>query len=113
MAAIPTAVVVAGGSGSRLGGALPKQFLKLDRQPVLVHALRLFLDFHPALRAAVPLPAKHWRHWVELCLPHFSAEDRARLLPVAGGEFRAQSVAAGLFVLMALPGFLLMRAARG
>lgn len=99
MAIIPAAVVVAGGSGSRLGGALPKQFQKLDRQPVLVHCLRLFLDYHADMRVAVPLPARHWRHWVDLCLPHFTEEDSVRLLPVAGGEFRVQSVAAGLLAL--------------
>lgn len=38
-----TAIIVAGGSGSRMGSSqIPKQFLKLLGVPILVHTLRIF-----------------------------------------------------------------------
>ncbi len=40
------ALIFAGGSGNRMGTALPKQFLKINGMPVLVHTMRLF-DRHP------------------------------------------------------------------
>ena len=40
------AVVFAGGSGTRMGAAVPKQFLELNGKPVLAHVLELF-ERHP------------------------------------------------------------------
>lgn len=40
------AIVFAGGSGVRMGAAIPKQFLELDGKPVLAHTLSLF-ENHP------------------------------------------------------------------
>ena len=37
------AVVVAAGSGSRIGGEMPKQFLDLGGKPVVAHCLELFM----------------------------------------------------------------------
>ena len=42
------AVIVAGGSGQRMGADRPKQFLLLAGEPVLLHTLRRFAE--PALR---------------------------------------------------------------
>jgi 2-C-methyl-D-erythritol 4-phosphate cytidylyltransferase len=42
------AIVFAGGSGVRMGAAIPKQFLDLDGKPVLAHVLALFQD-HPSV----------------------------------------------------------------
>lgn len=36
------AIIVAGGSGSRMGGNTPKQFLELCGMPVVVHAMRAY-----------------------------------------------------------------------
>ena len=42
------AIVFAGGSGVRMGSAVPKQFLELDGKPVLAHTLELF-ERHPRI----------------------------------------------------------------
>ncbi|MDY5105442.1 MAG: IspD/TarI family cytidylyltransferase [Megasphaera elsdenii] len=36
------AVVFAGGSGVRMGAGIPKQFLEINGQPIIVHTLKLF-----------------------------------------------------------------------
>ena len=42
------ALIFAGGSGNRMGTALPKQFLKINGVPILVHTMRLF-ERHPKI----------------------------------------------------------------
>lgn len=38
-------IIVAGGSGTRLGGSIPKQFLKINGKPVIFHTIEKFLAF--------------------------------------------------------------------
>lgn len=82
-------MVVAGGSGSRLGGAVRKQYLELAGEPVLLRALRPFLA-HPHIhRVIVVLPGDDaaqppaWLHGLEVTI-------------VAGGAERGDSVWNGL-----------------
>ena len=83
-------VVPAAGSGQRMGG-LVKPFLELCGEPVLMRALRPFLE-HPGVREVIVcLPPAHTEpppDWL------IAADDRIRV--VAGGETRRDSVWAGL-----------------
>ena len=47
------AVIVAGGSGLRAGGGLPKQFHLLGGKQVMVHAVEAFLDADPDTRIVI------------------------------------------------------------
>ena len=88
------AILVAGGTGTRMGADLPKQFLLLRGAPVLLHTLRRFAE--PALGVAeiiVVLPADQLATWRALCAAH-GVEIPHRL--VAGGTTRWASVKAGL-----------------
>lgn len=38
------AIIVAAGSGRRMGGDIPKQFMELDARPIIVHTLLTFND---------------------------------------------------------------------
>jgi len=83
-------VVPAAGSGQRMGG-LAKPFLELCGDPVLMRALRPFLD-HPAVREViVSLPPDHAES-----PPAWLIEADRRIRVVAGGETRRDSVWAGL-----------------
>ncbi len=44
------AIIVAGGSGNRMGGAIPKQFILLKDKPVLYYTLKTFLDSYADLQ---------------------------------------------------------------
>ena len=91
------AVIVAGGSGTRMAADRPKQFLLLRGEPVLLHTLRRFAE--PALAVAeiiVVLPADQLTTWQQLC-GQFHVEIPHRL--VAGGATRWASVKAGLAAL--------------
>lgn len=52
------AIIVAGGQGLRMGAAEPKQYLKLNGVPVLVHTLRVFRSADIFKAVVLVLPAK-------------------------------------------------------
>lgn len=85
------AIIVAGGSGTRFGAQLPKQFLELDGEPILMRTIEAFEE---ALGGAVhdivvTLPADQMNIWQELCSRYaFVVAHRV----VAGGETRWHSV---------------------
>ncbi|MDP3915616.1 MAG: 2-C-methyl-D-erythritol 4-phosphate cytidylyltransferase [Bacteroidota bacterium] len=86
-------IIVAGGSGSRMGSEIPKQFLQLCEKPVLMHTIQVFFDFDPESELILVLPDAQKNLWEELCLKHYFS------LPhqiVSGGETRFYSVLNGL-----------------
>ena len=44
------AIIVAGGTGRRMGSAIPKQFLLLHDKPVLFYTLKAFLEAYDDLQ---------------------------------------------------------------
>jgi 2-C-methyl-D-erythritol 4-phosphate cytidylyltransferase len=80
-------IVTAAGSGTRLGHALPKAFVPLAGEPLLVHALRGASS--AADHLVVTAPAAH------LAAARALAEPFGAVV-VAGGDTRQASVAAGL-----------------
>lgn len=53
------AVIVAGGTGVRMGTSQPKQFLEIAGEPVIVHTLRTFINAFPDIKLTVVLPENH------------------------------------------------------
>ncbi|RMG68337.1 MAG: 2-C-methyl-D-erythritol 4-phosphate cytidylyltransferase [Bacteroidetes bacterium] len=90
------ALIVAGGSGSRMGAGVPKQFLPLGGKPILVHTLRRFLAFDPGLLIVLVLSEDSFNHWQHLGPRHLSEDDLGRISLCPGGESRTQSVFMGL-----------------
>lgn len=88
-----TALIVAGGTGTRMGNQLPKQFLEVAGKPILMHTLMLFSRFDPAMPLLLVLPESHHALWQELCLKYgFHLSHRV----VSGGDTRFRSVKNGL-----------------
>lgn len=86
-------VIVAGGSGSRMGTDIPKQFLELCGKPVLMHTMQVFYDYDAGCSLILVLPRAQQEYWSELCLNHgFSLPHQI----VSGGENRFHSVQNGL-----------------
>lgn len=87
------AIIVAGGKGTRIKSAVPKQFLELMGKPILMHTIQAFLDYSADLEVVLVLPADDQERWSELCLKHgFDAPIRT----ATGGDTRFQSVRNGL-----------------
>lgn len=83
-----TAIIVAAGGGTRVGGDVPKQFRALLGQTVLVWSLKV-LNSHPEIgQTVLVLPADRDVSGLDL--------DTLCDKIVSGGETRSQSVLAGL-----------------
>lgn len=83
------AIIVAGGSGQRMNSSVPKQFLKIRNEVILMKTIRLFSTFDPLLEIVLALPENQVETWKDLC----KAEDF--IIPhtiVHGGAARFFSV---------------------
>jgi len=87
------AVIVAGGSGLRMGTAIPKQFLELQGRPVLWYTITAFLNSFPDLEIIVVLPQAHLQTGLRI-IKATSEPDRVWI--TEGGETRFHSVKKGL-----------------
>lgn len=87
------AVLVAGGTGSRMGTAMPKQFLPINEKPVLYYAIKTFIDTFPTIKLVLVLPEQYLSYTNMLLQAFDTAID---LTIVAGGATRFHSVQNGL-----------------
>lgn len=87
------ALIVAGGSGSRMNATVPKQFLLLNDKPVLMHTIERFHEYDNAIEIIVVLPEAQFELWESLC-HEYKFSIRHQL--VAGGSVRFESVKNGL-----------------
>jgi 2-C-methyl-D-erythritol 4-phosphate cytidylyltransferase len=86
------ALIVAGGSGSRMKSSLPKQFIELAGRPILTYALEAFAAAG-IKHIIVVLPEDQQQFWKTLCQKHnFNLQHTV----VSGGNTRFQSVKNGL-----------------
>lgn len=97
-------LVVAGGTGTRLGAGMPKQMLPLRGKPILAHTLSVFLDFHADLQVCTVLHASILPDWQGFLNQNFPPEVHGRLHACAGGPERTESVHLGLSLLEQLTG---------
>ena len=87
------ALIVAGGTGTRMGHELPKQFIELAGKPILMRTIECFHSYNHSISVVLVLPNDQFMLWKQLCekheftLPHVLAK---------GGNSRFQSVKNGL-----------------
>lgn len=87
------ALVFAGGSGMRMGAAVPKQFLELCGKPVLAHTLALFQD-HPQIDGIwLVVAADKIEHARELAVRYGVSKLKG---VVNGGDSAQESIYNGL-----------------
>ena len=87
------AVIVAAGSGKRMGSELPKQFLPIYDKPVLYYTIKTFLEAYDDLRIILVLPQPFIDLGKEIIDAYF---DYTRVKITSGGETRFHSVKNGL-----------------
>jgi len=86
-------VIVAGGSGKRMGVDTPKQYLELAGKPVLMHTIERFLQFSSSIEIITVLPENQLRYWRDLQKKY--SFDVPQTI-VKGGAHRYISVKHGL-----------------
>ena len=87
------AVIVAAGSGVRLGSSVPKQFLDLGGRPVLRRTMERFLEAVPDVRLVVVLPRDWEDYWKQQCI---ESNFNVPQILSRGGITRFHSVQAAL-----------------
>jgi 2-C-methyl-D-erythritol 4-phosphate cytidylyltransferase len=87
------ALIVAGGSGKRMGSELPKQYLELAGKPVLMRTLERFKAFDESIELITVLPENQLLFWAELQKKY--SFDIPHTI-VKGGKARFYSVRNGL-----------------
>jgi 2-C-methyl-D-erythritol 4-phosphate cytidylyltransferase len=87
------AVIVAGGSGQRMGADRPKQFLLLHGRPLLWYTLTAFLSAFDDLQIILVLPSDHIEEGKAVA--ELTGASR-RIQLVTGGSTRYHSVKNGL-----------------
>jgi 2-C-methyl-D-erythritol 4-phosphate cytidylyltransferase/2-C-methyl-D-erythritol 2,4-cyclodiphosphate synthase len=88
-----SAVIVAAGKGTRLGGPIPKQYQDLKGMPVLARTIRAVLS-HPKISEVCVVIADGDQGMYQTTVENIS--DPRLLLPVIGGDTRSKSVSNGL-----------------
>lgn len=86
------AVIVAGGTGVRMGVPQPKQFLDIAGEPIIIHTLRAFAKAFSDIQLTLVLPANHLQEGAALIASKLDIPVQL----VAGGETRFHSVQNGL-----------------
>lgn len=85
-------IVVAAGTGSRFGGAVPKQFCMLDGRPVLMHTIEALRRGAPDAGMLLIISPEEESRWSDLC-KEFQFDSPAIAY---GGATRWESVKNGL-----------------
>ncbi|HSF44896.1 MAG TPA: 2-C-methyl-D-erythritol 4-phosphate cytidylyltransferase [Chitinophagaceae bacterium] len=87
------AVIVAGGSGSRMGYDTPKQFLLINDKPVLVHTLLAFTEAYRDISIILVLPVNHMETGKQILGHHL---PQLNVQFAEGGSTRFESVKNGI-----------------
>jgi 2-C-methyl-D-erythritol 4-phosphate cytidylyltransferase/2-C-methyl-D-erythritol 2,4-cyclodiphosphate synthase len=87
------AVIAAGGTGTRMNAAVPKQFLEIAGKPILLHTIERISSLEEVTQIIVALPVEH--------IPEATAILSRHPLPVEvrcvpGGQNRQESVRCGV-----------------
>ena len=88
-----TAIIVAGGSGTRMGADLPKQFLRIEGKPVFLYSIDAFLQAYDDMRIILVMPSAYVG-MAQSILDEFGYPSSIEI--VEGGETRFHSVKNGL-----------------
>ena len=86
------AIIVAGGSGSRMKSDIPKQFIEVGGLPILMHTLKRFKEAEPKIELILVLPESQFEYWNQLCEKYPTVPHQL----VKGGNTRFQSGLNGL-----------------
>jgi len=87
------AIIVAGGSGKRMGSNTPKQFIEIAKAPILMHSINKFTKADKTIKIILVLPENQHNYWNKLIIKY---NFKTKHTLVNGGEERFHSVLNGL-----------------
>ncbi len=87
-------LIVAGGMGSRMQNTLPKQFVELNGEPIIIKTINCFLNYSPTIKIIISVH-KDFKVYLEDLLKTFYGQN-VIIQIVIGGKTRFDSVKNGL-----------------
>ena len=90
------ALIIAGGSGNRMGQNIPKQFLTVNERPVIVYTLEAFQN-HPEIDEIAVVCIEGWEQVLWAYAKQFNIDKLQYIAP--GGENGQASIRNGVFEL--------------
>jgi 2-C-methyl-D-erythritol 4-phosphate cytidylyltransferase len=87
-------ILVAGGVGSRMNNATPKQFIEMNGEAMIIRTLRCFLNYNPGISVVISIHKDFTHHLKNLI--HTSGLTISNLFIAEGGVTRFESVKNGL-----------------
>lgn len=90
------AIIIAGGSGHRMGQDIPKQFINVYDKPVLIYTLEGFQN-HPMIDKIVVVCIEGWENVVRAYACQFNITKLVNIIP--GGKSGQESIRNGVFSL--------------
>jgi 2-C-methyl-D-erythritol 4-phosphate cytidylyltransferase len=86
-------IIVAGGSGTRMGAEIPKQFMEVAGKPILMHTLEVLHNADKTMQLILVLPSDQFHFWEALKNKH---QFKLQHEMAVGGATRFLSVSSGL-----------------
>ena len=91
------ALIIAGGSGNRMGQDIPKQFIHIDGAPIVIHTLMCF-QRHPDIQEIAIVCLKGWETVVQSYANQFNITKLKYIFP--GGNSGMESIHNGIYGLL-------------
>ena len=88
------ALIIAGGSGNRMGQDIPKQFMYVENAPIIIHTLQCFQK-HPDIGAIAVVCLTGWETVLQSYANQFSITKLKHIFP--GGNSGMESIHNGLY----------------
>ena len=88
------ALLIAGGSGNRMGQDIPKQFMHLDGAPIIIHTMRAFQQ-HPDIDAIAVVCLIGWETVLQSYANQFCISKLRWIFP--GGNSGMESIHNGIY----------------
>ena len=88
------ALIIAGGSGNRMGQDIPKQFMHVDNSPIVIHTMMAF-QHHPDIDGIAVVCLDGWQTVLQSYANQFSVTKLKWIFP--GGRNGQESIRNGVF----------------
>lgn len=90
------ALIIAGGTGNRMGQDIPKQFLTVNEKPVIIYTLEVFQN-HPKIDAIAVVCISGWETVLQSYANQFNITKLKYIIP--GGDCGQASIRNGVYEL--------------
>lgn len=87
------AIILAGGTGTRLGGDIPKQYIEINGKPIISYCLEKF-EHHQGVDSIIVVANQEWKDYVENIVSMFKI---SKFIGISeAGKSRQHSILSGL-----------------